>query len=372
MYLFTIQCRAQDVARISKRLISEKYVKWIRQAVKTMDCGSMSPERCFLDPHLSFCEKKDVFLPSKVSEIDSKKTETQVVKTGNPKANTRHSILGNSFVIGSAKDRNKKCRRTMEDTHVYIYDFGGVANQGYFAIFDGHAGYQAANFCKEQFHVILSDLIRNMPSSIIPDIFDATFTCVDDALANLPSKNSGCTAVIALIRWEERTFTTICGLHETRRIKLLYTANVGDARAVLCRGGKAYRLSYDHKSSDLSESRRIIGSGGLIINNRVNGILAVTRALGDTYMKDFIISHPFTTETILIPNEDEFIVLACDGLWDVCTDQQAVDICRNIYDPHIASRKLVDYAISQSSTDNITAMVIRLSKNDSEIKECFF
>ncbi|EMR09199.1 hypothetical protein PNEG_02536 [Pneumocystis murina B123] len=319
-----------------------------------------------------FYEKQATLYNTLNLNIDEAEKEIDTTMTEAFQKTKNFPMQGNSFVIGSAKDKNKKCRKTMEDTHTYIYDFGGVTDQGYFAIFDGHAGYQAANFCKEQFHVILCNLLHNMPSSTIPDIFDATFTSVDNALANLPSKNSGCTAIAALIRWEERPFATISGFHEIRRTKLLYTANVGDARAVLCRGGKAHRLSYDHRSSDWHESQRIISSGGLIINNRVNGILAVTRALGDTYMKNFVISHPFTTETILIPNEDEFIILACDGLWDVCTDQQAVDICRNIYDPHIASRKLIDYAISQSSTDNITTIVIRLSKNDSEIKECLF
>lgn len=330
-----------------------------------------SLEEYFSGSYSNFFEKETTSSYNTLN-LDIHKTETKTQTPKDFQKKKHYSTPGNSFVIGSAKDKNKKCRKTMEDTHAYIYDFGGVTDQGYFAIFDGHAGYQAANFCKEQFHVILCNLLHNMPSSTIPDIFDATFTSVDSALANLPSKNSGCTAIAALIRWEERSFRTISGSHETRRTKLLYTANVGDARAVLCRGGKAHRLSYDHKSSDWYESQRIINSGGLIINNRVNGILAVTRALGDTYMKDFVISRPFTTETVLIPNEDEFIILACDGLWDVCTDQQAVDICRNIYDPHIASRKLIDYAISQSSTDNITSMVIRLSRNDSEIKECLF
>ncbi|CCJ28712.1 unnamed protein product [Pneumocystis jirovecii] len=322
---------------------------------------------------LDFYKKQVLTCSHKTSNPDCHKTEaeTQITMTKECQKKKHLETQENSFIIGSANDKNKKCRKTMEDTHEYIYNFGGVADQGYFAIFDGHAGNQAANFCKEQFHVILYDLLCNMPSSTIPDIFNATFSSVDDALANLPSRNSGCTAITALIRWEERSFTTISGLHEIRRTKLLYTANVGDARAVLCRGGKAHRLSYDHKSSDWHESQRIINAGGVIINNRVNGILAVTRALGDTYMKNFVISRPFTTETILIPNEDEFVILACDGLWDVCTDQQAVDICRNIYDPNVASRKLIDYAISQSSTDNITTMVIRLFKN-SEIKECLF
>jgi protein phosphatase PTC1 len=51
-----------------------------------------------------------------------------------------------------------------------------------------------------------------------------------------------------------------------------------------------------------------------MMNNRVNGVLAVTRALGDASMKDLIISNPYTTETILSP-EDEFLILACDGVF---------------------------------------------------------
>lgn len=95
---------------------------------------------------------------------------------------------------------------------------------------------------------------------------------------------------------------------------MLYTANVGDARIVLCRGGKALRLSYDHKGSDENEGKRVTNAGGLILSNRVNGVLAVTRALGDAYMKDLVTGHPYTTETVIQADVDEFIILACDGV----------------------------------------------------------
>jgi len=140
---------------------------------------------------------------------------------------------------------------------------------------------------------------------------------------------------------------------------VLYTANVGDARIVLCRNGKALRLSYDHKGSDENEGKRIAGAGGLILNNRVNGVLAVTRALGDAYMKDLVTGHPYTTETVIQPDMDEFLILACDGLWDVCSDQEAVDLIRNIQDPQIASKALVDHALARFSTDNLSCMVVR-------------
>jgi protein phosphatase PTC1 len=65
---------------------------------------------------------------------------------------------------------------------------------------------------------------------------------------------------------------------------------------------------------DENEGRRISKAGGLILNNRVNGVLAVTRALGDSYLKDLVTGHPYTTETVIQPDQDEFLILACDGV----------------------------------------------------------
>ncbi|EEQ31134.1 mgpp2cl-1, protein phosphatase 2C-like protein 1 [Microsporum canis] len=328
-----------------------------------------------------------------------------------------------SFQVGVTEDRNRKCRRTMEDTHAYLYNFlgaplsptkqqsedaaqndGGSNNDtasevvetdnGYFAIFDGHAGSFAAEWCGKKLHLILEDTIRKNPSAPVPMLLDQTFTSVDQQLEQLPLKNSGCTAVIAVLRWEDRLPSPPASIAESTkkgnaddpeggsiegskqslsedasaisppedhpiRSRVLYTANVGDARIILCRNGKALRLSYDHKGSDENEGLRITNAGGLILNNRVNGVLAVTRALGDTYMKDLVTGHPFTTETIIQPETDEFLILACDGLWDVCSDQEAVDLVRNTKDPQVASKILVDYALSRFSTDNLSCMIVR-------------
>jgi protein phosphatase PTC1 len=285
-----------------------------------------------------------------------------------------------TFRVGVWEDRNKKCRRTMEDTHAFLYNFlhtpapvlGSEAgsqktqktgdepiqsqdmietDNGYFAIFDGHAGTFAADWCGKKLHIILEDIIRKNPNLPIPELLDQTFTTVDAQLEKLPLKNSGCTAAIAVLRWEDRvpsnqsatgsqaiapavakaaeeaskskdtepSDSSSEGTHAklknaATRQRVLYTANVGDARIILCRSGKALRLSYDHKGSDENEGKRIANAGGLILNNRVNGVLAVTRALGDTYMKDLVTGHPYTTETVIQPELDEFIIIACDGV----------------------------------------------------------
>jgi protein phosphatase PTC1 len=249
-------------------------------------------------------------------------------------------------------------------------------DNGYFAIFDGHAGTFAADWCGKKLHIILEEIIRKNPNTPIPELLDQTFTTVDAQLEKLPLKNSGTTAVIAVLRWEDRipnaqsatgstaiapataaavkaqddaakndeksgdsgvdmsktpsqqpnaAFSAAASTasseatHAKLRVqasrqRVLYTANVGDARIVLCRNGKALRLSYDHKGSDENEGKRIANAGGLILNNRVNGVLAVTRALGDAYMKDLVTGHPYTTETVIQPDLDEFIILACDGV----------------------------------------------------------
>lgn len=79
------------------------------------------------------------------------------------------------------------------------------------------------------------------------------------------------------------------------------------------RGGKAVRLSYDHKGSDAQEAKRITNAGGFVMNSRVNGVLAVTRSLGDSAMKEFVVGSPYTTETVL-GSEDSFLIIACDGV----------------------------------------------------------
>ncbi|CAO3679265.1 unnamed protein product [Umbelopsis vinacea] len=246
----------------------------------------------------------------------------------------KQAIKAAGFVVGISEDRNKRCRRTMEDAHACIPDFGDIKRQGFFGIYDGHAGKATAEWCDNS-------------QAPVSDVLNIAFLKADRQLNEKEGQHSGCTAVVAYVEAKK----------DSKRI--LYTANVGDARAVLCRNGQAVRLSYDHKGSDANEAKRIIDLGGFMMNNRVNGVLAVTRSLGDHTMKEFVVGNPYTTETELT-DEDSFIILACDGLWDVCNDSDAVDLIKDVLDPQEASQKLLDHALANFSTDNLTIMVIRL------------
>jgi protein phosphatase PTC1 len=87
----------------------------------------------------------------------------------------------------------------------------------------------------------------------------------------------------------------------------------------------------------------------------------VSRSLGDHDLKKFVIADPhFKTEPL--DATCEFLVLACDGIWDVSDDQEVVDVVRKagVTDPKAASAAIIQHVISKQTKDNLTAMVIAL------------
>ncbi|CAI5757387.1 unnamed protein product [Candida verbasci] len=312
---------------------------------------------------------------------------------------------GLSFQVGVAENKNSMYRNKMEDVHTYIANFTERVDWGYFGIFDGHAGKDSARWCGNNLHLLLEQEI-DLNESDNPDLppenpitnskdmkkdLYKSFIKADEMIEKSGQGSSGCTACVAVLRWEidenENTQSTPASnssspitpprnyssntkfdyIPQNNHKRMLYTSNVGDSRIILFREGKSYRLSYDHKASDTNEINRIENQGGLILKNRVNGVLAVTRSLGDTYMKDLVIGKPFTTSTE-IRKDDEFIILACDGVWDVISDQKAgkfvSDLFRKGATPKEASQKLCQLALDNSTTDNITVMVVKF---DNEI-----
>ena len=109
-------------------------------------------------------------------------------------------------------------------------------------------------------------------------------------------------------------------------------ANAGDSRAVLSKKGKAKDLSVDHKPDTPSEKRRIERANGYVEESRVNGMLALSRSIGDFEYKGNSILKPedqiitafpdITVEKIM--NDSDFIICACDGIWDCMSSQEAV------------------------------------------------
>ena len=212
----------------------------------------------------------------------------------------------------------------MEDAHAAVLNLDEDASQTntFFAVYDGHGGSTVAKFAGKNVHkrLVTDEAYREKRYD---EALKKAFLGTDEDLLGDPAHArdpSGCTAVAALITADKR----------------LFVANAGDSRSVISVKGEVKALSYDHKPSSDTERARIVGAGGYIEYGRVNGNLALSRALGDfefkknyalTPQKQVITADPDVMEHA-ITEEDEFLVLACDGIWDCLSSQQVVDFIR--------------------------------------------
>lgn len=152
--------------------------------------------------------------------------------------------------------------------------------------------------------------------------------------------------------------------------RLLLVANAGDCRAVLCRKGEAIDMSQDHRPTYPSEKQRVEELGAYIDDGYLNGVLSVTRALGDWDMKlpkgspSPLIAEPELRQ-IILTEDDEFLIIGCDGIWDVLSSQQAVSIVRRGLrrhdDPELCAKELVREALRLHTIDNLTVVVVCFS-----------
>ncbi|CAG9783837.1 unnamed protein product [Diatraea saccharalis] len=185
----------------------------------------------------------------------------------------------------------------------------------------------------------------------------------DISLSEEPGNDSGCTAVVALLRGNE-----------------LYVANAGDSRCIICREGKAIDMSIDHKPEDAPELERITKAGGKVSNDgRINGGLNLSRAIGDHSYKlnkdldakeQMITALPDVKTLTIDPTKDQFMVLACDGIWNFMSSQDVCDfilprlaegrerlsqICEEMFDHCLAPSTMGD----GTGCDNMTAIIVR-------------
>jgi protein phosphatase 1L len=257
--------------------------------------------------------------------------------------------------VGIAEDQGR--RPYMEDRHVVCRDLGGHKGINLYGVFDGHGGHQAADFCVDRLPNILSkekDFPKNLQRALV-----SSFLKVDDEFVNetrSSGSDDGTTAVVALI---------VDGNGNGNGNSTIFVANAGDSRALLIqRGGKFEPLSSDHKPNRPDETQRIKAAGGNIYFNgvwRVSGILAVSRAIGDRLLKPYVTARPEVT-TWNVSKDDEILILATDGVWDVLTNENIASLIARL-DPHdmqTAADMIASNAVAAGSTDNVTVIVIDL------------
>eukprot|EP00933_Yihiella_yeosuensis_P081191 TRINITY_DN94752_c0_g1_i1.p1 TRINITY_DN94752_c0_g1~~TRINITY_DN94752_c0_g1_i1.p1 ORF type:complete len:444 (-),score=59.06 TRINITY_DN94752_c0_g1_i1:244-1575(-) len=276
-------------------------------------------------------------------------------------------------------------RESMEDAHLALHSLGKAVSSderagfqpdkgwdaiALFGVMDGHGGFQVAKFCERHLPAAIARRSSQDPADALTEAFLEMDEMLEEqeglaelqrlsippnpsfleTLTNLrvDASTIGCTAVVCCI--SSSTITV---------------ANAGDSRAVLSRGGAALDLSQDHKPDLQSERERIIEAGGWVEIDgypgdprpihRVNGDLSLSRAIGDLEFKrnenlrpdEQIVSCVPEVHSVRRQSNDEFLLLACDGVWDVMESQEAVNFVsghlgpRNSWSSRLVSGELV-------------------------------
>ncbi len=265
-------------------------------------------------------------------------------------------------------------RNQQEDAHIAATDLPN--GEAIFGVFDGHGGKEVALFVEKKFVEVFKKL-PEYKSGNYEDALRKCFIQLDDMMDDEKSKDpitefslsAGCTACVVLLTKD----SIIC-------------ANSGDSRCVMARGNTALEMSEDHKPDNAGELKRIDAAGGFVEEGRVRGILSLSRALGDLEYKlnkklpveaQMITCVP-DIKKVVLNNDDKFIIIACDGIWDCLTSQQSVDwmhkaikqrksgqptakviedmfdeiICKDVHSPDCDG----------SGTDNMTCILIELKQ----------
>jgi len=284
-----------------------------------------------------------------------------------------------------------------EDRYTYIKDFhkllpaykksknnSDIPQQTYIGVFDGHGGTLCAQEASDELHKIIAENMGGKGGDCCEALrkaflqFDAQFK----ESAQKDRNTSGSVACCVII--EDRT---------------LYVANIGDCAAVLCRGGDAILLSDEHPPKNQEERERIEKAGGTVsMDGRLNGDLAVSRAFGDLIFSDLKVKSDKVDQSPTVPptpsqhegvkakgltampvikkhylcDEDEFLIVACDGVFDYIDYKNSVQtVRRNLRrynDVERANNRLVQFAAAVPSMDNMTAVLVGFPKTDKDGK----
>jgi serine/threonine protein phosphatase PrpC len=262
----------------------------------------------------------------------------------------------------------KGLRQQNEDTHVIIENVdnvganvahnGGanVARINFYAIYDGHGGKSTSQYLKDTLPLFFNDVRVKYPltKKYIVSVYDH----IQNKLKEMKnSAHTGSTALVVIY-------------FKVNNDGYLNIINVGDCRCILARNNFAIPLTKDHKPNMIEERRRIEKLGGVIIYDegdwRING-LSVSRAFADLDATPAITHRPDIFK-YKIDRTDKFIVLGCDGLYDMLSNDDIVNfVLSSCYDATLTKRinqhiniakRLGDYAISKGSTDNVSVIVV--------------
>ena len=272
------------------------------------------------------------------------------------------------FVEGSlaftslASDANSAYRSYMEDGSLVLQPFepgSGGDRWGFFAVYDGHGGREAVDYCEMRLH---QQVALEMKTSTASDALRTAFLKIDSQLGMYGAWNHGTTATVVLVQG-------------SKTARSLYVAHVGDSRAVLIENiGCPRSLTKDHRPTDSEEAKQVTDGGGIVSGGRVGGDLAISRSLGDHRLKGKGLSCNPDLCTASVA-AGHVLIVATDGLWDVVSDEDACRIVEKSVEQaaeahskspaeiatwlqNRTSQELVDEAKRLGSRDNILVLTL--------------
>ncbi|XP_059210942.1 protein phosphatase 1K, mitochondrial [Centropristis striata] len=266
------------------------------------------------------------------------------IRYGKPIPQVSLSRVGSASVLGLRKQNEDRLR------FARIHD-----NLLYFAVFDGHGGPHAADYCYTFMEKFIRDALEEEDD--LEKVLKKAFLDVDKALHthlsyfnNLSFLTAGTTATVAMLR---------DGVE-------LVVASAGDSRAMLCRKGRAHKLTKDHTPDRKDERHRIQRFGGSVTWNsigiaNVNGRLAMSRSIGDFHLKaSGVIAEPDTRRLTVHHASDSFLALTTDGINFLLSDQEICDVISQCHDPTEAADVIAEQALQYGSEDNATIIIVPL------------
>ncbi|XP_049849468.1 protein spalten-like [Schistocerca gregaria] len=273
-------------------------------------------------------------------------------------------------LVGSGWAAVRGFRPRMEDYVCVLDDLNeigtrGHVNRSFYAVYDGHAGSLAAEMASE---MVARAVVEELGFGEVETVFRRVLLKCDKMIIERCDQRNSCSGTTALI----------CMIEGER----LYVVNLGDSEVVLAYvpnrywdGDKSSRLvarvlSEKHTPTQRRETKRFSQFGGIILNGRIFGKLAVSRALGDSEYKipkinvNYVSNEPFIRSLQLDPSH-RFLILASDGLWSKVSPQQAVDFVqeRLLAEMPLSeiSREIAQHAIERGSQDNVSVIVVSLN-----------
>ena len=217
----------------------------------------------------------------------------------------------------------------------------------FISVLDGHGGSQCANFLKKNLYSIFLNENKKLSSKNMKKVLLNTYVKSDDIFLNT----------------KQRSGSTACTLFLNDKQKKFFVTNTGDSRIILYTNNKVIQLSIDHKPEIPKEQHRIYRRGGFVKNGRLNGILAMSRSMGDILLKNKGLSCLPDIIMGRIKKNMEYFVIASDGLYDVMTNNEIVNyinkqLNRGI-DKNTIVKNLVEYAIIEKiSGDNVSVIIV--------------